>query len=63
MATIKSTFVNIAFIGSWAEVYALCGAVCYAELAARLPRSGGEVPLLVANLPPGSGVFGRGGSP
>tara|TARA_B100000959_G_scaffold274068_1_gene325448 strand:+ start:206 stop:1534 length:1329 start_codon:yes stop_codon:yes gene_type:complete len=41
VATIKSTFA-ILLLWLMGGVYALCGAVCYAELAARLPRSGGE---------------------
>ena len=41
VADVKSTFA-ILFLWTMGGVYALCGAVCYAELAARMPRSGGE---------------------
>ncbi len=40
-ASIKSTFA-ILLLWVLGGIYALCGAFCYAELAARMPRSGGE---------------------
>ncbi|MBG29256.1 MAG: amino acid permease [Opitutae bacterium] len=40
-ASIKSTFA-ILLLWVLGGVYALCGAFCYAELASRMPRSGGE---------------------
>ena len=44
-AAIESAFV---LLGLWVVggVYALCGALCYGELAAAMPRSGGEYHLL-----------------
>lgn len=38
-------------------VCALCGALCYAELAAALPRSGGEYHLIGRTLHPAAGFF------
>jgi APA family basic amino acid/polyamine antiporter len=38
-------------------VYALCGALCYAELAAALPRSGGEYHLLSSVYHPAAGFL------
>ena len=41
VASIKSTFA-ILLLWVLGGIYALCGAFCYAELASRMPRSGGE---------------------
>ncbi|MFP6899323.1 MAG: amino acid permease [Opitutales bacterium] len=40
-ASVKSTFA-ILLLWVLGGIYALCGAFCYAELASRMPRSGGE---------------------
>ena len=40
-ASVQSTFA-ILLLWVLGGIYALCGAFCYAELASRMPRSGGE---------------------
>lgn len=57
LADIRSVFVLLLL---WAVggITALCGALCYAELGAALPRSGGEYNFLSRVLHPGVGFVG-----
>ena len=57
LADIRSVFVLLLL---WAVggLTALCGALCYAELGAALPRSGGEYNFLSRVLHPGVGFVG-----
>ncbi|MBT5074853.1 MAG: amino acid permease [Kordiimonadaceae bacterium] len=56
LADIRSGFVIMAL---WAlgGLMALCGALCYAELSAKLPRSGGEYNFLSRIYHPGAGFI------
>ena len=56
VASIQSTFA-ILLLWVVGGAYALCGAVCYAELAARMPRSGGEYHFLSKIFHPALGFL------
>src|SRR5262245_47874621 len=53
---IQSGF-SLMFLWGLGGVFALCGALCYAELAAALPRSGGEYHLLSVAIHPLAGFL------
>ena len=54
--SVKSTFA-ILLLWVLGGIYALCGAFCYAELVARMPRSGGEYHFLSRTYHPALGFM------